>query len=227
MMPQYKNEENKRINHENISLGLLLFSIGLFKKVIIADYLSIYVGIGFDNATALNFIEAWMTALFYTFQIYFDFSGYCDMAMGVAKMFNIDLPVNFNSPYKAKNISEFWSRWHMTLSRFLKDYLYIPLGGNKKGKSRMYINLFIVFLVSGFWHGAGWTFVIWGILHGLAILTHKIWSTNNKTLWKYIALWWHDIINLIDINFLLFIKNNVITPVKNIFTAFNQSYKRI
>lgn len=133
MMPQFANLKNKLINYKNIALGLFIFSFGLFKKVIIADTFAIWATNGFDNATTLSFIEAWTTSLSYTFQLYFDFSGYTDMAIGLALLFNIKLPINFNSPYKSLNIQEFWRRWHITLSRFLKDYIYIPLGGNRRG----------------------------------------------------------------------------------------------
>ncbi|MDQ6977412.1 MAG: MBOAT family O-acyltransferase, partial [Ghiorsea sp.] len=129
MMPQFAYNRSKVINYKNITLGLFIFSIGLFKKVVIADTFATWANAGFDVATSLNFIEAWTTSLSYTFQLYFDFSGYTDMAIGLALLFNIRLPINFNSPYKATNIQDFWRRWHITLSRFLKDYVYIPLGG--------------------------------------------------------------------------------------------------
>ncbi|MGX2972794.1 MBOAT family O-acyltransferase, partial [Helicobacter sp. T3_23-1059] len=124
----------------------------------------------------LNIAESWATSLSYTFQLYFDFSGYCDMAMGLALMFGIVLPLNFNSPYKSLNIAEFWRRWHITLGRFLKECLYIPLGGNRMGKILNLRNLFIVAFLSGIWHGAGWGFVIWGVLHGVAMVIHRIYS---------------------------------------------------
>ncbi|MGL5050706.1 MAG: MBOAT family O-acyltransferase, partial [Fusobacteriaceae bacterium] len=176
MLPQFENYNNKKINYENINRGLYLFSIGLAKKVLIADSISPFADTGFDKMVSLTFIEAWLTSISYAMQLYFDFSGYCDMAMGIALMFNIILPLNFNSPYKSTNIQEFWKRWHMTLGRFLTNYLYIPLGGNKKGELKTLRNLLIVFLVSGIWHGAGWNFIIWGALHGAAILVHRIWK---------------------------------------------------
>lgn len=176
MLPQFENHKNKVVNYENLNRGLYLFSIGLAKKVLIADSISSFADAGFDRMTSLTFVEAWLTSISYTMQLYFDFSGYCDMAMGIAFMFNIMLPLNFNSPYKATNIQEFWKRWHITLGRFLTNYLYIPLGGNRKGESKTLRNLLIVFLVSGIWHGAGWNFIIWGGLHGLSILAHRIWK---------------------------------------------------
>ena len=154
MMPQFANKFNLIKNYKNIATGLFIFSIGLFKKVVIADTFSLWATDGFDIAKTLNFFEAWATSLSYTFQLYFDFSGYCDMAIGLALMFNIKLPINFNSPYKALDIQDFWHRWHITLSRFLRDYIYIPLGGNREGRCRTYINLMIVFLIGGLWHGA-------------------------------------------------------------------------
>jgi alginate O-acetyltransferase complex protein AlgI len=176
MMPQFANIRNKVINYKNIVLGLFIFSIGLFKKVVIADTFSVWATNGFDLLELLTFIEAWATSLSYTFQLYFDFSGYTDMAIGAALLFNIKLPINFNLPYKATNIQDFWRRWHITLSRFLRDYVYIPLGGNKKGSFRTYNNLMATFVIGGLWHGAGWTFIFWGFLHGLALVVHRIWN---------------------------------------------------
>ena len=150
-------------------------AIGLFKKIVLADGISPYADAVFDAAATgqqPDAIEAWMGALAYTFQLYFDFSGYSDMAIGLSWMFNVRLPYNFNSPYRALNISEFWRRWHMTLSAFLRDYLYIPLGGNKKGPRRRYVNLLLTMVLGGLWHGANWTFVFWGTLHGVYLVVH-------------------------------------------------------
>ena len=195
MMPQFADEKNKIINFRNISMGLFIFSIGLFKKVIIADSFSSYVSNGFDIQEKLTFIEAWITSLSYTFQLYYDFSGYTDMAIGLALLFNIKLPINFNSPYKATNIQDFWRRWHMTLSRFLRDYIYIPLGGNKGKDLSTYTNLLITFFLAGIWHGAGWTFVLWGLLHAFAMIIFKVYSKLNIKL-HFIFAW------LITFNFL-------------------------
>ncbi|CUU71866.1 AlgI [Campylobacter hyointestinalis subsp. hyointestinalis] len=142
MMPQFANSRNLLKNYKNIALGIFIFSIGLFKKVAIADTFSIWATNGFDNAEVLTFFEAWATSLSYTFQLYFDFSGYCDMAIGSALLFNIKLPINFNSPYIALNIQDFWRRWHITLSRFLRDYIYIPLGGNRGGGTGVLIEIY-------------------------------------------------------------------------------------
>ncbi|MBT3605769.1 MAG: MBOAT family protein [Candidatus Latescibacteria bacterium] len=187
MMPQFSNTKSRTFNPQNFSNGIFLFSLGLFKKVIIADTFAIWANAGFEQTTPLTFFPAWATSLSYTFQIYFDFSGYTDMALGSAKLFNIHLPPNFNTPYCADNIQEFWRRWHMTLSRWLRDYLYIPLGGNRKGSGRTYINLMTTFLLGGLWHGAGWTFVIWGLLHGAGTSIHKYWSSRHFRLPTFIG----------------------------------------
>lgn len=180
MMPQFQKLKNKVLSHKNLTLGLFLFTIGLFKKVVLADTFSLYVASGFaNNGAHLSIIEGWLVSLAYTFQIYFDFSGYTDMALGAGKMFNINLPINFNSPYKATSIQDFWRRWHITLSRFLKDYLYISLGGNRSGKLNTYRNLFLTFLIGGLWHGASWMFVIWGALHGFALCVHRFFKQFN------------------------------------------------
>jgi alginate O-acetyltransferase complex protein AlgI len=175
VLPQFRRL--RPLAPELVIVGLALFSIGLFKKVIFADNLALIATPVFgaaDQGAPLTFIEAWMGSLAYAFQIYFDFSGYSDMAIGLARMFSIRLPVNFNSPYQATSIIEFWRRWHMTLSRFLRDYLYIPLGGNRSGPSMTMVNLMIVMLLGGLWHGASWLFVIWGGLHGIyLIINHQ------------------------------------------------------
>lgn len=177
MMPQFKNVQSNAYNWTNVSLGIFAFSVGLFKKLIIADTFSKWANMGFNNPEIIGFWDAWVTSLSYTFQLYFDFSGYADMAIGVALLFNIKLPRNFNSPYKATNIQEFWRRWHMTLSRWFGEYVYKVLGGNKLGFAFTLRNLFITAFISGIWHGAGWTFIIWGIFHGVAMVMHRIWNT--------------------------------------------------
>jgi D-alanyl-lipoteichoic acid acyltransferase DltB (MBOAT superfamily) len=178
MIPQYSKLKGKRFSFENLSIGVSIFSIGLFKKVVLADTSAHWADPLFTaaaNGTVLSFAESWIAALAFTFQIYFDFSSYSDMAIGIARMFGIILPLNFLSPYKATSIIEFWRRWHMTLSRFLRDYLYYPLGGNKHGKARRYLNLGIVMLLGGLWHGAAWTFVAWGALHGFYLVVNHAW----------------------------------------------------
>jgi D-alanyl-lipoteichoic acid acyltransferase DltB (MBOAT superfamily) len=202
MMPQFASTYNLVKKYKNIALGLFIFSIGLFKKVVIADTFAVWATNGFDNATTLNLIEAWATSLSYTFQLYFDFSGYTDMAIGAALLFNIKLPINFNSPYKALNIQDFWRRWHITLSRFLRDYVYIPLGGNKISSFRTYSNLLATFVIGGLWHGAGWTFVFWGFLHGMALIIHRAWSNLGLKMWSWLA--WLITFNFVNIAWVFF-----------------------
>ena len=183
MMPQFSRAGPGRFDWRACASGLTLFSFGLFKKVGIADQVAAFANPVFRSAEKgdpITFFDAWGGALSYHFQIYFDFSGYSDMALGLACLFGIRLPVNFYSPYKAGNIIEFWQRWNMTLSRFLRDYLYIPLGGNRHGVTRRYINLMATMLLGGLWHGAGWTFVIWGGLHGFFLVINHGWHALNK-----------------------------------------------
>ena len=182
MMPQFAHASTYRINWDHFAKGLLLFTLGLCKKVLWADSLApfataIFNGVqhGMGVGVLPTIYEAWSGALTYTLQIYFDFSGYTDMALGAALLFGIHLPINFNSPYKATSIIEFWRRWHMTLSTFLRDYLYIPLGGNRRGKLRRYANMMATMLLGGLWHGAGWTFVAWGALHGAYLAINHLW----------------------------------------------------
>ncbi|HBL11275.1 MAG TPA: membrane-bound O-acyltransferase family protein [Cyanobacteria bacterium UBA11162] len=184
---QFRQLRSFVFSHKNMALGLTMFSLGLSKKVLIADNLSPWVAPVFNNAEAVSFIEAWVGALSYTFQLYFDFSGYSDMAIGLGLMFNIRLPINFDSPYKAISITDFWRRWHITLSNFLRDYLYIPLGGSRRGELRRYINLLLTMLLGGLWHGAGWTYVIWGGLHGLYLSINHWWRKLNIPLPKLLA----------------------------------------
>jgi len=184
----------------------------LFKKVVIADTFAMWATKGFDVAPTLNMIEAWITSLSYTFQLYFDFSGYTDMAIGAALLFNIKLPNNFFSPYKATNIQDFWRRWHITLSRFLKDYIYIPLGGNRKSEIRTYTNLFTTFVLGGIWHGAGWTFVLWGILHGLALVLHRAWQKLGFKMYSVFA--WFITFNFINIAWVFFRATNFESAIK-------------
>jgi D-alanyl-lipoteichoic acid acyltransferase DltB (MBOAT superfamily) len=176
LIPQLRDEKNHRLNYENLSRGIYTFVLGLAKKVLVADTFSKVVNIGYDNISDLNAVSAIIVMICYSFQIYFDFSGYCDMACGIGYMFNIELPINFNSPYKAASISEFWDRWHMTLTRFFTKYVYIPLGGSRKGKLRTYLNVLIVFFVSGVWHGANWTFILWGVINGIGNIFDKVFG---------------------------------------------------
>lgn len=178
VLPQIKNRNSLRISYKGFGLGSSLFFVGLFKKLVIADQMALYstpIFIKADSGELINFGEAWVGALCYSFQIYFDFSGYSDMALGIALLFGVSLPINFLSPYKAGSIIDFWKRWHITLSRFLKNYLYIPLGGNKTTRLRNFQNITLVMLLGGLWHGASWNFVIWGGVHGLLIVINHIW----------------------------------------------------
>jgi len=180
MMPQFENRKLFGLKASHLSVGLTIFAFGLFKKVVFADNIAIYANPVFEaaeNGVELTFFEAWTGALAYTLQLYFDFSGYSDMAIGLARMFGVVLPVNFFSPYKADNIIDFWRRWHITLSRFLRDYVYIPLGGNKRGNPRRFINLLLTMFLGGLWHGAGWTFIIWGLMHGIYLSVNHGWQS--------------------------------------------------
>ena len=178
MIPQFRRKDTFVPSSEAIAVGLTVFVIGLGKKLLLADMLAPYADHAFSAVEAgrLTPPEAWRGVLAYTLQIYFDFSGYCDMAAGVSRMFNITLPGNFESPYKARSIVDFWRRWHITLSRFLRDYLYIPLGGGRRGSARRLINLMITMVLGGLWHGAGWNFLIWGLLHGAYLSIAHGWS---------------------------------------------------
>lgn len=178
MLPQLVRRTRALGTPHEIATGVSFFILGLFKKVIIADGVANYASPIFNTAASggpLSLVEAWSGVLAYSLQIYFDFSGYTDMAIGLGLMFGVYLPLNFNSPYKAENIIEFWRRWHMTLSRFLRDYLYIPLGGGRTGPFRRYFNLMLVMALGGLWHGASWTFVLWGTLHGLLLIINHGW----------------------------------------------------
>lgn len=178
MMPQFRDGRTYRWNATHLGVGATVFAFGLFKKVMLADSIAPYAGSFFTAAQQgepLMLLQAWAGVLAYTLQLYFDFSGYSDMAIGLSYMIGVKLPLNFNSPYRAVNIADFWRRWHMTLSRFLRDYLYIPLGGNRHGKARRYANLMTTMVLGGLWHGAGWTFVLWGALHGLYLVLHQAW----------------------------------------------------
>ena len=176
VIPQFDARENLKFNAFNFSKGLYIFFIGLTKKVIIADSFAVLANNGYADTSSLNLLDSWITSLAYSFQLYFDFSGYSDMAIGLALLFNINIAINFNSPYRALNIQDFWRRWHITLSAFLRDYVYIPLGGNRLGEFSTLKNLMLTFIIGGLWHGAGWTFVFWGFLHGFGQVVFKLWQ---------------------------------------------------
>jgi len=183
MMPQFGRSETYRLQAENVAVGLTIFFIGLFKKVILADGIGAYVGPLFalpGSGVEPTFVEAWSAVIAFSLQIYFDFSGYSDMAIGMSRLFGVTLPLNFNSPYKAVNISELWQRWHMTLTRFLREYVFVPLGGHRKSAVRRYWALLVTMILCGAWHGAGWTFVVFGALQGFFMLVNQMWRTARK-----------------------------------------------
>lgn len=187
MLPQFRSANVYKFNEKFIVLGISLFTIGLFKKLIVADSMAMFATPIFqlaNNLGELSILDAWKGALAYTFQLYFDFSGYSDMAIGLALLIGIRLPLNFNSPYKALSIVDFWRRWHITLSRFLRDYLYITLGGSRVGFFRRYSNLMLTMLIGGLWHGAGWTFIIWGGLHGFYLIINHIFNYLTSSVFK-------------------------------------------
>jgi alginate O-acetyltransferase complex protein AlgI len=202
MMPQFDRLRNKALDYRNLAQGIYLFAIGLCKKVVIADSFAIWANAGFDGTGQLAMVQAWIASLSYTLQLYYDFSGYTDMALGSSQMFNIRLPINFDSPYRSLDIQEFWRRWHITLGRFMREYVYIPLGGNRVSEGRTLINLMITFFLVGLWHGAGWTFVLWGCMHGAALVAHRLWSGLGLRLPKWAA--WFVTFNFINVGWVFF-----------------------
>ena len=204
MMPQFDRLRNKVINWKNLYLGLALFFIGLFKKVVIADQFASWATPGFDTASSLNFFAAWLASLSYTFQLYFDFSGYSDMAVGVGWLFNIRLPVNFNSPYKATSIIDFWKRWHITLTNFVTTYLYTPIlrSFGRITFTGSLVAIFLAMLISGFWHGAGWTFIVWGGMHGAALVVNHLWRKKKLRMPRVLA--WFITFNFVNLSFVFF-----------------------
>lgn len=185
MLPQFACIGKEKTSWEQAARGLGLFILGLAKKVLVADVFGTGVDYGYGNLELLGRLDAVLVIIFYTLQLYFDFSGYCDMARGIGRMLGIEIPVNFDSPYQAGNIIDFWKRWHITLNRFFTKYVYIPLGGNRKGQARMYRNLMVVFLLSGLWHGAGWNYIVWGAMHGALYVCTRFWVRNIKPRFSY------------------------------------------
>ena len=209
MMPQFQNEKNSHFNYNNINAGIFMFGIGLFKKVVIADTFAKWASAGHLHATSLNLIDSWVTSLSYTFQLYFDFSGYTDMAIGIALLFNIKLPINFNSPYQALSIADFWNRWHMTLTRFLTTYIYEPIikSFGKFSFNRAMFATFVTMFIAGLWHGAAWTFVIFGALHGGAIVINHYWKKSKNKLPTYLA--WFLAFNFLNLTLIIFRANSI------------------
>ncbi len=208
LINQLNNTKLKRVNWDNIASGLKLFSFGLFKKMVLADTFSRGVSWGFANIEAATAGDFWLVMLFYTFEIYFDFSGYTDMAVGISTMINISLPINFDSPYKAFSIRDFWKRWHISLTNFFTKYIYFPLGGSKKGKFRTYINIMMVFLLSGFWHGANWTFVLWGCIHGILQIAERIFKSIYDKLFEVVK--WGYTFLAVNLLWLLFRSETIV-----------------
>lgn len=175
ILPQLRNESLYRPDYENIAKGITLFAIGLFKKVCFADMIASSVNANFVVYGGIKFSDAWLAALGYGMQLYFDFSGYSDMAVGIGLMFGLKLPANFESPYKSLSIIDFWRRWHMSLGAWIRDYIYIPLGGSRQGEMTRTRNVILAMLFTGLWHGLGWTFVVWGLAHGLMLAVNHTW----------------------------------------------------
>ncbi|WP_207680619.1 MBOAT family O-acyltransferase [Desulfonema magnum] len=187
VVPQYEDPNTSELNYKNISMGIFLFSIGCAKKILIADPLTSWAQPAFSHAQELTMLESWFSSISYTLSYYFDLSGYADMAIGLGSMFNIKIPINFNSPYKARNFADYWRRWHMTLSRFLGDYIFRSIFHKGDSARKFYFAIFITFLVSGFWHGAGWTFVVWGIFNGIFVIFAHAMTRANKRLPFFLA----------------------------------------
>ncbi len=228
MMPQFALKWRSLLRWENISLGLFIFAVGLAKKTLLGDPLTDYAQYAFDNAQKLTMIEAWYASTSYVLSYYFDLSGYADMAIGIAKMFNIDLPKNFNSPYKARNFADYWRRWHMTLSRFLGDYIYKSLGGNKNLVWVVYLNIMITFFVSGFWHGAGWTFIVWGLINGVFVVMAHMMKKANLQMNFYVA-WFLMFVGLI-ITRTLFVARDFSDAwyvIKTMFNPYNLKFEAL
>lgn len=202
LLKQFNNDDNKVIKYENIASGIKVFCFGLFKKMILADTFAKGVNWGFENIDIASSGDLILVMLFYTFEIYFDFSGYSDMAFGISKMINIDLPINFDSPYKALSVRDFWKRWHVSLTSFFTKYIYYPLGGSRKGKIRTCINIMFVFLISGLWHGANWTFILWGVIYGVLQVIERIFERYYNKLFDVVK--WIYTFGVINVLWLLF-----------------------
>lgn len=216
-LPVLRNEEREQINWEKIDRGFFLFAFGLGKKILLADVFGLAVDWGYGNISSLNTASMFLVTVFYSFQIYFDFSGYSDMAIGISWMLNLDLPVNFDSPYQACSVTEFWKRWHISLTRFLTKYIYIPLGGSRKGKTRTWFNTLLVFLCSGIWHGASWMFVLWGAIHGIAMVVTKEVRNHNFRVSRRLS----RILTLLFVNFTWIIfRTPGFNELREIFDAF-------
>jgi alginate O-acetyltransferase complex protein AlgI len=217
LIPQIERITKITFNSSQFKLGLAFLAMGLIKKIFLADYIAIYANRFFDQGTALTGSQAWIGALLFTFQIYYDFSAYSEMAVGIAYLFGIKLDLNFKTPYLSGNPSEFWRRWHITLSTWIRDYIYIPLGGSRRGEYRKYLHLFIAMAISGLWHGAAWTFVVWGIYHGLLLILHNLYTKflNHYSWEKITSNWFYKVLtilvmfNLANIGWVFFRADNL------------------
>lgn len=220
MMPQF-NDRNKNFNHENFFKGIVILTIGLFQKVVIADTISEIANAGYDNLNNLSFLESWLSTSAFTLQLYFDFTGYCNMAIGSALMFNIKLPENFNSPYKSINIIEFWKKWHITLGRFINTYIYTPIITIFKKITflKSLFTIFLVMLIAGIWHGAGWNFLVFGAIHGLALVINHVWKKFKISLPKFVS--WLITLTVIHISFVFFRAENITDAVTMIQAMYN------
>ena len=219
IIPQFISKINARVCVDSIKTGIGIFILGLFKKIVIADSFGNWAEIGFQNAYTLNILEAWMAAISFSLQIYFDFSGYVDMAVGSALLLNIRLPINFDSPYSSLNVREFWRKWHITLGNFFRENVYIPLGGNKKGTLIECRNLLFTFGLVGLWHGANWTFVVWGAVHGIAVVFNLLWRKLNWEIYKFLA--WILTFLFVCMSWVFFKSNNLSIAVEMICNMVN------
>ena len=217
MIPQFSVADNYKINYKNIAYGIVWFTIGLFKKVVIADKLAVWANQVFNNTTNLSMLDAWGGSLAYSLQLYFDFSGYSEMAIGLGLLFNYNLPLNFNLPYRATSIIDFWRRWHMTLSAFLKNYLYVPFGGNRCNSHMR--NILITMFLGGLWHGAGWTFIFWGVLHGIFICINHLWRKTKIQLPRLVN--WLLTFNAVNIAWIFFRANSFESAINVINAMFD------
>ena len=230
MIPQFQDISRRKLDSTSFARGIYLFVLGLAKKVLLADTFGLMANYGFAQTFSLDTLSTIVVVLSYTFELYFDFSGYSDMAIGLGQMFNIKLPINFDSPYRACSIKEFWQRWHITLSRFFITYVYIPLGGSRKGKIRMLINTFVIFLLSGLWHGAAWTYIIWGVIHGILVVWDNLGIVGIKGREEkrpsrfHIPAWlgWIFTFSLFNLSLFFFRSESILGAVqlfKNLFAA--------
>lgn len=206
-LQKFHDPDRKKINWDHLACGIKIFSFGLFKKVMLADTFAKAVAWGYGNLEAATAMDWLLVMLFYTFEIYFDFSGYSDMAVGVSEMLNIRLPINFDSPYQALSIRDFWKRWHISLTKFFTKYVYIPLGGSRKGKLFTYLNTMIIFIISGIWHGANWTFLLWGVLHGLLMVFDRIFERAEQKIFE--PLRWGVTFFVVNVLWLLFRSDSI------------------